>query len=236
MDTTRKLKLAETRSPEQAQAVPDELGPEVELVLTETGEEVVKTAGEILYSDKKGLKPYNIVAPSKEKLAEWKREIDRLIAAIKLQEIPRLLTLMMNDGRRKGDHVALAQLLSEETMDETDIVLLAIGLFALREKSPWQPVMTRLKLLKGGDFPMESFFTKGGMANCYDINVFVKTMAAQYGITGEVDGEWIKHSKFSTPDGKVSDVLYAWKRGGLFQNVEKYRVFDKQRKHGKNSK
>lgn len=187
--------------------------------------ETAEAVDDVVYNDRKGLKPYRIIKPDTEKIGEWKAQIDKLIQTIKDKNILYLCTLMMKNGRRKGNHEALVNMLQYEKMDEQDVILWAIGLFALREKSTWNPIKTRMKLLKGGDIPMESFFTKDGRANCYDIAVFVKTMAAEYGIHGDVVGKWIRHAKFITAQGKVSDPLKGYKRGGLFQSAGMYKRF-----------
>ncbi len=202
---------------------------ELEELTAQTGNAV----DTVLYSDRKGLKPYRIIKPSPEKIAEWKAQIDEFVAAITSKNLLHLLTIMRKDGRKKGDYETLANMLQNEKMDQKDIILWAIGLFALREKSSWHAVKNRMKLLQGGDVPMESFFEKDGRANCYDISVFAKTMAAEYGIEGEVVGRWIWHAKFITTDKKICDVLAGWERGGLFQSESKYREFleSKREKH-----
>jgi hypothetical protein len=61
-----------------------------------------------------------------------------------------------------GDADTVKKLISSEALDDTDIKLLAIGLFILREKSPWHARKAGLKVLKGGKIRMESAFEPEG--------------------------------------------------------------------------
>lgn len=197
--------------------------PDVAIGQKDTGNRVLETAGEVVYSEwKGGLKPYRILKASDTSLEAWKQEIDGIIAMIRTRDITGILESMNKNGRKKGDHREIQRILEEEKLDETDIILFAIGLFLLKEKSPWKPIEARLKLLKGGDHKMEDFFTPNGKANCYDISATVKELAKLYGIEGNLEGKWIFHSFFATTDGRVSDPMYGWRRAGLFHSQEEH--------------
>lgn len=212
----------------QAEKLPDlveneVLNPEVELAMNTTASE----AAEVLYSARKGLKKYEITKADDLKMEVWKRSIDEFVETIKNKDSERLSELMKNGERFTGNPQEIYELINSEEMDETDVTLLAIGLFILREKSPWNARKAGMKVLKGGKYNMESFFEKDGWANCYDMAVSVKELAKMYGIQGEVHGKGISHAHFESEEGKVSDPMYGWKRGGLFQSKDKFEKFKK---------
>ncbi|MEK7545003.1 MAG: hypothetical protein AAB551_02625 [Patescibacteria group bacterium] len=159
---------------------------------------------------------------------EWKHEVDEIASTIAAKNLPQVLELMKKDDRLIGDAKRVEKLISEEVLDDTDTKLLAIGLFVLREKSPWHPIKSGLKVLKGGRQRMESAFEPSGWANCYDIAAIVRELAKMYGIEGKLHGKGLSHAHFETEDGKVSDPMYGWMRGGLFQTKEKFEAHKKE--------
>jgi len=202
---------------------PEILHPNVELLMNTTASDVA----EVLYSARKGLRKYEITRADDSKMEVWKKSIDELVEAIRNMDADRISQLMQKDGRYTGDPEAIYELINTEQFDETDMTLLAIGLFILREKSPWNARKAGMKVLKGGKYNMESFFTEDGWANCYDISVSVKEFAKMYGIQGEVHGKGISHAHFETKEGKISDPMYGWKRGGIFQSKKQFEKFKK---------
>ena len=198
--------------------------PDVELAMTET----ISGVDDVVYSALKGIRRYQIVRAPKEKLEEWKRGVDEIASAIAAKNLVQVKSLMKKDERLMGDADTVEKLISEETIDDTDIKLLAIGLYILREKSPWHARKSGLKVFKGGKVRMESAFEPEGWANCYDIAAIVREMASMYGIEGKLHGKGLSHAHFETEDGKVSDPMYGWRRGGLFQNKERFETFKKE--------
>lgn len=224
-------KARDRESAEVAEINQDGLGDDaVEFEQQVVGDKVGESAGEVVYSDWKGLKPYKILKASDENLEKWKREIDQIVEMIKAKNVMAVLGIMNKNGRQKGDPETIKKIIEEEILDETEIILFAIGLFLLREKSPWRPVASRLKLLKGGNINMESFFERNGNANCYDTTIAVKTLAQLYGIEGDLRGKWILHSFFETKDEKISDVMYGWRRAGIFHSAKDHDEYIKQDK------
>ncbi len=221
-----KVKLVQSGTGESAEEAEDQDGLADNAIAFDqqiVGDEVMESVGEVIYSEwKGGLKPYRILKASDENLENWKREIDGMIKLIKEKNVEAIIELMSKRGRSKGDLFTVRKIIEEEILDETDIILFAIGLFVLREKSPWKPIASRLKLLRGGDHKMESFFTRDGDTNCYDTTITVKTLAKLYGIEGDLEGKWIFHSFFATKDGRVSDPMYGWRRAGLFHSREEH--------------
>lgn len=198
--------------------------PDVELAMTKT----VSAVDDVVYSAIKGVRRYQIVRAPQEMLEEWKRGVDEIASAIAAKTLQRVRELMKKDERLTGDADRVERLISEELLDDTDVKLLAIGLFVLHEKSPWHPRKSGLKVLKGGRQRMESAFEPEGWANCYDIAAIVRELAKMYGIEGELHGKGLSHAHFETEDGKVSDPMYGWMRGGLFQTKEKFEAHKKE--------
>lgn len=198
--------------------------PDVELTMTKT----VSAVDDVVFSAIKGVRRYQIIRAPQEKLDEWKRGVDQIASAIAAKNLAQVRGLMKKDERLMGDADTVERLISEEILDDTDIKLLAIGLFILREKSPWHGRKSGLKVLKGGKVRMESAFEPEGWANCYDIAAIVRELANMYGIEGELHGKGLSHAHFETEDGKVSDPMYGWRRGGLFQNKERFEAFKKE--------
>jgi len=199
------------------------LDPEVDLAMTQTMSDV----DDIVFSAVKGVRRYQIVRAPQEKLDEWKRSVDEIVAAISSKNLASVRKLTMRDGHYTGDPKAVEKVISGEELDDTDIKLLAIGLFVLREKAQWSPVKSGLKMLKGGKFRMESAFEPGSWPNCYDTSVIVNELAKMYGIEGSLHSKGLSHSHFETKEGKVSDPMYGWRRGGIFQTKEKFEKFKK---------
>jgi len=209
---------------ESAEVERDEnLSPQVELPMVETSSRV----DEIVFSGRKGFKKYQIIRAPQETLDKWKAGVDELISLISEKNTDELQKLMSPKGYFPGDFETIKKIIQEENLDETDIKLLAIGLFVLREKSPWNFAKSGLKILKGGKVKMESAFDQNGWANCYDIAAIVCELARMYGIEGKLEGKGLSHAHFETKDGKISDPMYGWKRGGIFQTKE---IFDKFKK------
>lgn len=204
-----------------------EVSGNIELAMTDT----VSCVDDVVFSALKGIRRYQIVRAPKEKLDRWKRGVDEFINAITARNLSQVRKLMDKDDRSTGDvdnADNIERLISEEVLEDTDIKLLAIGLFVLREKSPWNPKKAGLKVLKGGKTRMESAFEPEGWANCYDIAAIVLELAKMYGIAGKLHGKGFSHAYFETEDGKVSDPMYGWKRGGLFQTKEKFETYKKE--------
>lgn len=198
--------------------------PEIEIVMTETVGEI----DEVVFSALKGIRRYEIIRAPQETLEEWKRGVDEIIQVITNHDITEVRKLMKKGERETGDADSIAKLISEEHLDDIDIILLAIGLFILREKAPWHVRKSGLKVLKGGKIKMESIFDPDSWANCYDVVVIAGELANMYGINGEVIGKGFSHAHFETDDGKISDPMYGWQRGGLFQTKEKFKAFKKE--------
>lgn len=198
--------------------------PDVELAMIKT----VSAIDDVVFSAIKGVRRYQIIRAPQEKLDEWKRGADEIASAIAAKDLAQVRGLMKKDERLMGDAETVERLISEEILDDTDIKLLAIGLFILREKSPWHGRKSGLKVLKGGKVRMESAFEPEGWANCYDIAAIVRELANMYGIEGELHGKGLSHAHFETEDGKISDPMYGWRRGGLFQNKERFENFKKE--------
>ncbi len=219
-DCEKALPVPEGVEAENAHAT----SPDVELAMTET----VSAVDDVVYSALKGVRLYQIVRAPREMLEEWKCGVDEIASAIAAKNLSQVRELMKKDERLTGDADRVERLISEEVLDETDIKLLAIGLFVLREKSPWHPRKSGLKVLKGGKQRMESAFEPDGWANCYDIAAIVRELAKMYGIEGELHGKGLSHAHFETDDGKVSDPMYGWMRGGLFQTKRKFEDHKKE--------
>lgn len=219
-DREKALLVPEDAEAENAHAP----SPDAELAMTET----VSKVDDVVYSALKGVRRYQIMRAPQEVLEEWKRGVDEIVSTIVAKNLPQVRELMKKDGRLTGDADRVERLISEEVLDDTDIKLLAIGLFVLREKAPWHPRKSGMKVLKGGKQRMESAFEPDGWANCYDIAAIVRELAKMYGIEGELHGKGFSHAHFETADGKVSDPMYGWMRGGLFQTKEKFEVHKKE--------
>ncbi len=202
----------------------DAIDPDIELAMTKT----VGDIDRVVFSALMGFRRYRILRAPQEKLDEWKRGADEIANAIAAKDFVKLKSLMTKDDRLMHDTDKVERLICEETLDDTDIKLLAVGLFILREKSPWRAGKSGLKVLKGGKVRMESAFEPEGWANCYDIAAIVRELASMYGIKGQLHVEVLPHAYFETEDGKVSDPMYGWKRGGLFQNKEMFEAFKKE--------
>lgn len=203
---------------------PGAIDQDIELTMTNTISEV----DDVVFSALKGVRRYQILRAPQEKLDEWKREVDKIASAIATKKLAQVRDLMKKGERLMGDADTVEKLISDENLDDTDIKLLAIGLFILREKSTWHARKSGLKVLKGGKVRMESAFEPEGWPNCYDIAAIVRELASMYGIEGELHGKGLSHAHFETEDGKVADPMYGWRRGGLFQNKEKFESFKKE--------
>ena len=202
----------------------DGVHPDVELAMAET----VGAVDDVVFSALKGIRRYQIIRAPQEKLDEWKRGVDEIVSAIAAQNLLQIKNLMQKDQRVIGDADTVTRLISEEVLDDTDVRLLAIGLFVLREKSPWHKSKSRLKVMKGGKVRMESAFEPDGWSNCYDIAAIVRELAKMYGVEGAIRSEVLPHAYFETESGKVSDPMFGWKRGGLFQTKEKFEAHKKR--------
>lgn len=221
-DTNREKALHTPEAAEVANAHASD--PDVEMAMTKT----VSAVDDVVFSAIKGVRRYQIIRAPQEKLDEWNRGVDEIASAIADKNLAQVRGLMKKDERLMGDADTIERLISEEILDDADIKLLAIGLFILREKSPWDARKSGLKVLKGGKVRMEGAFEPEGWANCYDIAAIVRELANMYGIEGELHGKGLSHAHFETEDGKVSDPMYGWRRGGLFQNKERFEAFKKE--------
>lgn len=206
---------------ERSASLPDK---NLELAMTST----VSGIDDVVFSALKGIRRYQILRAPQEKLTEWKRCVDEIVSAITTENLPLIRELMKKGDRLTGDADTVEKLISEEVLDDNDIKLLAIGLFVLREKSPWNPSKSGLKILKGGKVRMESASEPDGRVNCYDIAAIVRELAKMYRIEGKLCGKGLSHAHFETNDGKVSDPMYGWRRGGLFQTKEKFQAHKKE--------
>lgn len=225
MSETKHTTGEEARSAPKSAEIQDVqvIDPDVELAMTNT----VGAVDDVVFSALKGVRKYQIMRAPQEKLDEWKLGVDEIVRAIAAKDLAKVINLMKKGEYLMGDADTVERLISEETLDDTDIKLLAIGLFILREKSPWNARKSGLKVLKGGKVKMESAFEPEGWANCYDVAAIVRELASMYGIEGELHGKGFSHAHFETEDGKVSDPMYGWKRGGLFQKKERFEAFKK---------
>ncbi|EKD94057.1 MAG: hypothetical protein ACD_28C00001G0007 [uncultured bacterium] len=203
---------------------PKPLDPELELALNTT----VSAVDEVVFSALKGVRRYEILRAPQEKVEEWMHGVNEFIHAIRTKDKEKVRALMTKGDRIAGDTDVVEWMLEEEALDESDTTLLAIGLFVLHEKSAWSASKSRLKVLKGGKVRMESAFEPEGYPNCYDIVAIVGELAGRYGIEGTIKGKGLSHAHFETAEGKISDPLYGWKRGGLFQTKQKFEAFKKE--------
>lgn len=200
-----------------------ELAPDKEI----TGEiqGVNQRVKEVAFQKRVGIKPYKVLKPSLEKLAKWKQEIDDSIHKIKSGDLEELMK--KKNGKYIGNPADIKSMIETEKFSEKDIILLAIGFFILKNKSPWGQGNIRTKVLKGGEVDMEELLTEEGRTNCIDGAVIAKELASHYGISGQVKTSLL-HGFFQTDEGQVLDAFYGHARGGVFTTVKQYNEFVKK--------
>lgn len=181
---------------------------------------------EFAFSKRFFLHEYQILPINQERQKGYKKAIDPIITALKSKRKNSIRSFIKKGEIEKIDLDCLMRILDKESPDDQDLTLLGIGIYILREKSPWKGLLDAgLKVLKGGTFSIESFFTEKGNANCIDISTAVKTLAQIYGIESKVEIDKLGHAHMVTNTGKTMDLLRGHFRVGLFQTREKYDKF-----------
>jgi len=186
-----------------------------------------KRTADVSHRERLPLIPYDILKPAPESLAKWKIEVDAIIKAIKANDLGKFGNqLKKRDGRYCANPQLIINHIQTENYDEHSIVLTAIGLFILREKSGWGKGPTRLKVLAGGRVKMEDLLTAEGYTNCIDAAAIAREIATLYGINGEIK-KIINppHGYFLSDQGKVLDSFYGNRHGGVFKTFSDYKKF-----------
>jgi hypothetical protein len=197
-----------------------------------------KKEGEVVYSMHRGFRRYALLQAAPETLENWKAEIDSILQDIRegletgefsaMTEWHRMAEDQAGEDRRVGNPETVRRILKEEILDEDDEVLLAIGLFILRHKSSWNRYRASIKVLLGGHFPLDEILSEKGWTHCYDSAIIARELATMYGVKGEVRGRLAQHAYFETWHGKVCDPMLGWRRAGLFQSKERFRIYRKK--------
>lgn len=168
-------------------------------------------------------KPYVVVMDLNDKaqLAEWKKDINKLII------------------EAKNDHEAGSSYIREiigEHPDEKDYILFAIGKFLRSIKTDWKKIMYLLnpiRAIQGGVHQLTHFgkdnkdINKNEFDNCIDGVTLVKKLAEMYGIQGEIHDEekgmysghhyWQEKTELGV-NGRVVDIFV--KKRFMVQNVQ----------------
>jgi len=216
--------MIEERTVENSEAddIPSHAVETSDIQATEKVQGVQREVNEVVFQKRLGIKPYKIRKPSEESIEEWTREIDETISEIKAGNIDNIMK--KKSGKHIGNPAKIHEMIEAEQFDDTDIKLLAIGIFILKNKSPWGKGNIRTKVLKGEDVRMEELLTEEGRTNCIDGAAVAKELAAHYGITGQVKTTLL-HGFFQADEGQVLDTFYGHARGGVFKTHKQYKEF-----------
>lgn len=186
---------------------------------------------DVLYSNRLGLRRYEILPVENEVLQEWKRQIEEIREALRSKDRALIWKASIRNEKCRTDLDSIEELLGSEVLEETDLTLLAIGLWTLREKSRWKGALQAgLKLLKGGRHKLSSFLEREGNSTCLDLCVLSQELARLFGIEGDIYTidkltSRFAHRHWESRDGKILDINYAWRRGGFFRNREEYQAY-----------
>jgi hypothetical protein len=188
---------------------------------------------------------HRIVKPSREVVAEWKKEVDQFSQAIRDKDMSALSELMKRKNPSpdqhpmSGDPSIIMHRVNEDNLDENGVRLLAISLFVLREKPAWNPKKAIFKVLRGQQMDFSNLQTakdEGETMHCWDVAAWVKELAAEYGIDGEIKTNEpmepgsrlndltrpIQHAYFATEDHRVVDPMHGWEHGGYYKDERTY--------------
>jgi len=187
-----------------------------------------------LYRGRVGFSDYVITDEEREVIEEWASQIQELRDLIDSGDKDGLAEL----AKRENSRLYIGKFLEKletEGLDEEDKTLLSIGLWIQREQDKWRKWGVIIKVLKGGTFNLSSFLENKGKSSCLDSSILVKRMAEHFHIAGQVEltnqKNPFSHRYFQSQSGKVVDVWWGWRRGGLFQNNEEFKKKKKMAKH-----
>lgn len=187
-----------------------------------------------LHREKIGFRDYVITDEEREVIEEWASQIQELRDLIDRSDKEGLTELAKRENSQPYINKVLEKL-EIEGLDEEDKTLLAIGLWIQREQDKWRKWRVIVKVLKGGTFSLSSFLQDKGKPSCLDSSVLAQRMAENFHIAGQVElsqpENQFSHRYFRSQSGKVVDVWWGWRRGGLFQNEDEFEKKKKMAKH-----
>ncbi len=177
----------------------------------------------ILHRERIGVREYVITGESPEVMEKWHGQIQEIVDALNKRDLDKLVELMQG-GKYQIDNQKITEILEQEINDEESRNLFGIALWILREQDKWaghRKIVT--KMLKGGEYSLSSFLEAGGKPWCLESTVLAKTMAENFGIKGEIKRAPIMHRYFQAASGKILDVWWGYRRGGVFQNEQQWK-------------
>lgn len=207
----------------ERQPIPEEIinPPEEELPEEQPEAEPQK---KVLHRERVVLGEYTITGESPEVMEKWHQQIQEIVDALQSRDLDKL-TELMQGGKYKPNYEKIMEILWREVKnDKESLTLLGIALWILREQDKWaghRKIVT--KMLKGGEYSLSSFLETGGKPWCLESSVLAKTMAENFGIKGEVKKAPIMHRYFQADSGKILDVWWGYRRGGIFQNHQQWK-------------
>jgi hypothetical protein len=186
--------------------------------------------------NKIGKKWYSIEGESKEKMAEWKKQIAEIKNALGSENFSQLTNIYLD---KIPDNIKKESKESGGEYDDEAKTLLSICLWLQRGQVKWAGNRkTFWKVLSKDSVKLSSFLDKKGAPACIDTSYLTKALAEEFDINGEVKKVPINKNKL-TPDkmshfyfrsntGKIVD--YWWGRdrdvgkntGGLKLNQRAY--------------
>ena len=177
----------------------------------------------VLHRERIGVREYVITGESPEVMEKWHGQIQEIVDALNKRDLDKLVELMQS-GKYQIDNQKITEILEQEINDEESLNLFGIALWILREQDKWaghRKIVT--KMLKGGEYSLSSFLEAGGKPWCLESTVLAKTMAENFGIKGEIKRAPIMHRYFQAASGKILDVWWGYRRGGVFQNEQQWK-------------
>ena len=184
-------------------------------------------AKDVLYRERFGFKEYRITGVDEAELNKWKREISQIQKAL-MSGDREILAFFMDNGRDVSKRVdSVLKILRSEKMNKRKILILAIGIWCLREKSrPPSGWKSFKKLYGGGEYSISNFLDEHGDATCIDLAVLIKELADSFGIEGGLyNFGMVKsaHLVWIGKGGEVLDVMEFDERAGYFGDVKDFR-------------
>lgn len=184
------------------------------------------------YTKRFGIREYHIPPEKRELIEKWKQEIQEILDVILATPFDReKITQLVQKKEGKQNFLVDSFLdkVEKGTLSQEALIVGAISLWELREKTDWSIAASTLKPFLGGTHPLSEVFEKGKTINCIDTTELTRQMAQEFGVKGEIVdigmsnrletiGDPNGHKFFMSEGGSISDGWYGRKRGGFFEN------------------
>lgn len=184
------------------------------------------------YTKRFGIREYHIPPEERELVEKWKQEIQEILDVLLAVPVDKekIITLMQREGEKRPMTLApFLEKLEQGRLNQEAVTVGAISLWLLREKVNWSIAASTLKPFLGGTHPLSEMLEEKKTSNCIDTSEFVRQMAQEFGVKGEIVdigmsnrletiGDPNGHKFFMSEGGAISDVWYGRKFGGFFEN------------------